>query len=216
MSFTLRFGAGDVRVLDEQDAFSGYFRVARVTLEHRCFNGGWSKPLTREVFHRGDAVGVLPFDPETDSLILLEQFRAGALRGDASPWMLELVAGIVEAGESDSDVVHREAREEAGCDLAELVPVASYYPSAGACSEHVRLFCGRVLSAGAGEVHGLDSEGEDILVHRIPRSEALDLLAADRIANGHTLVALQWLALHGDRLRRRWLAAEASGQQTTE
>ncbi|MFN2288400.1 MAG: NUDIX domain-containing protein [Chromatocurvus sp.] len=216
MSFQLRFGAGDVRVLEEQSAFSGYFRVARVTLEHRCFNGGWSSPLTREVFHRGDAVGVLPYEPETDSLILLEQFRPGALRGDASPWMLELVAGIIETGESDIDVVHREAQEEAGCELAELVPVASFYPSAGACSEHVRLFCGRVLTSGAGDVHGLDSEGEDILVHRIARTEALELLAADRIANGHTLVALQWLALHGDRLRQRWLAAEAYGQQTTE
>lgn len=216
MSFYLRFGAADIRILDEQDAFSGHFRVARVTLEHRCFNGGWSAPLTREVFHRGDAVGVLPYEPETDSLILLEQFRPGALRGASSPWMLELVAGIVELGESDTDVVHREAREEAGCELAELVPVASFFPSAGACSEHVRLFCGRVLHAGAGEVHGLDSEGEDILVHRIPRSEALALLGADCIANGHTLVALQWLALHGDRLRERWLAAEAPGQQTPE
>lgn len=216
MSFCLRFGAADVRVLDEQDAFSGHFRVARVTLEHRCFNGGWSAPLAREVFHRGDAVGVLPYEPETDSLILLEQFRPGALRGDSSPWMLEMVAGIVEEGESDADVVHREAREEAGCELAELVAVASFYPSAGACSEHVRLFCGRVLSAGAGEVHGLDSEGEDILAHRIPRSEALALLAADRIANGHTLVALQWLALHGDRLRQRWLASAPPGQQTPE
>lgn len=216
MNFCLRFGAADVRVLEEQDAFSGYFRVARVTLEHRCFNGGWSAPLTREVFHRGDAVGVLPYEPETDSLILLEQFRPGALRDASSPWMLELVAGIVEEGESDADVVHREAQEEAGCELAELVPVAGFYPSAGACSEHVRLFCGRVLRSGAGEVHGLDSEGEDILVHRIPRSEALALLAADRIANGHTLIALQWLALHGDRLRQRWLAPEAPGQQTPE
>lgn len=216
MSFRLRFGAADVRVLEAQDAFRGHFRVARVTLEHRCFSGAWSAPLTREVFHRGDAVGVLPYEPETDSLILLEQFRPGALRGDASPWMLELVAGIVEEGESDADVVHREAQEEAGCTLAELVPVASFYPSAGACSEHVRLFCGRVLSAGAGEVHGLDSEGEDILVHRIPRREVLALLAADRIANGHTLIALQWLALHGAQLRQRWLASGPPGQQTPE
>jgi ADP-ribose pyrophosphatase len=207
VAFSLRFGAEDVRVLREEEAFSGYFRIARVTLEHRCFAGGWSDPLTREVFHRGDAVGVLPYDPVSDSLILLEQFRAGALRAGESPWMLELVAGIVEEGEDDSEVAQREAREEAGCELAELVPVASYFPSAGACSEHVRLFCGRVLDAGVGEIHGLDSEGEDILVHRVSRLEALRLLEQNRIANGHTLVALQWLALHGDRLRQRWLAA---------
>ena len=216
MSFRQRFAASDVRVLAEEDAFKGYFRVARVTLVHRRFQGDWSSPLTREVFHRGDAVGVLPYEPESDSLILLEQFRPGAMRGDSSPWMLELVAGIVEDGESDTDVVHRESLEEAGCALAELVPVASYFPSAGACSEHVRLFCGRVLHAGAGQVHGLDSEGEDILVHRIARSDALTLLSENRIANGHTLVALQWLALHGDSLRERWLAAEAPERQAGE
>lgn len=205
MTFSLRFGPRDVRILAREDAFRGYFRVARLTLSHRCFDGGWSEPMTREVFHRGDAVGVLPYEPETDTLILVEQFRAGAVDDRDSPWMLELVAGIVEDGEADTDVVHREAAEEAGCRLRELVPVASFYPSAGACSEHVRLFCGRVLDAGVGEVHGLDAEQEDILVHRLPREEALALLAADRIANGHTLVALQWLALHGERLRRAWL-----------
>lgn len=207
MSFSLRFGARDVRILGEEDAFRGHFRVARLTLSHRCFDGGWSEPLTREVFHRGDAVGVLPYEPETDSLVLVEQFRPGALRADDSPWMLELVAGIVEAGEDGEDVVHREAGEEAGCRLAELTPIASYFPSAGACSEHVRLYCGRVLEAGVGEVHGVDGEGEDILVHRLARAEALELLAADRVPNGHTLVALQWLALHGEQLRRDWLDA---------
>jgi ADP-ribose pyrophosphatase len=85
------------------------------------------------------------------------------------------------------------------------VPVASFYPSAGACSEHVRLFCARVLSDGAGAVHGLDAEHEDILVHRVPRTEALAMLDRGEVVNGHTLIALQWLALHGERLRARWL-----------
>jgi ADP-ribose pyrophosphatase len=120
--------------------------------------------------------------------------------------MLELVAGIIEDGESDEDVVRREAMEEAGCELAELEPVASYYPSAGACSEHVRLYCGEVLSDRVGEVLGLDEEHEDILVHRVSREESLELLARGRINNGHTLVALQWFALHGERLRERWAA----------
>jgi ADP-ribose pyrophosphatase len=210
MSLALRFGAADVRILESRDAFRGHFRVARLTLQHRCFGGGWSDPVTREVFHRGDAVGVLPYEPESDSLILLEQFRAGALRDEDSPWMFELVAGIVDPGESDADVVHREAMEEAGCRLTDLVPIASFFPSAGACSEHVRLFCGRVLAAGVGEIHGLDAEGEDILVHRVPRAEALALLDRDAVANGHTLIALQWLALQGERLRAAWLAQAGS------
>jgi ADP-ribose pyrophosphatase len=204
MAVDLKFGAQDVRVLDRQTAWSGHFSVNRLTLQHRRFAGGWSEPLVREIFERGDAVGVLPYDPVTDSLVMIEQFRPGAMRGDDSPWMLELIAGVVEAGESDADVVHREAREEAGCELSELVPVATVLPSAGACTEQVRLFCGRVSSAAIGGIHGLQEEGEDILVHSVPRAEALQMLAEDRIPNGHTLIALQWLYIHGESLRERW------------
>lgn len=204
MTVELTFGAGDVRVLEDEEAFSGHFSVRRLTLQHRCFGGGWSRPIVREVFERGDAVGVLPYDPVTDSVVLIEQFRAGALRGQDSPWMLELVAGIVEEGESDESVAHREAMEEAGCEMAELVPIATVLPSAGACTEQVRLFCGRVSRASIGGIHGLADEGEDILVHSVPRVQALELLARNRVPNGHTLIALQWLQIHGATLRRRW------------
>ncbi len=204
MSLQLKFGAQDVRILEDQAAWSGYFSIRRLTLQHRLFAGGWSAPIVREVFERGDAVGVLPYDPVSDSLVLIEQFRPGALRGDDSPWMLELIAGIVEAGESDEDVVHREAMEEAACELSELLPIATVFPSAGACTEQVRLFCGRVSKASIGGLHGLEEEGEDILVHSVSRADALQLLADNRIPNGHTLIALQWLHIHGDSLRERW------------
>lgn len=208
MSFRLRFSRADARTVHRERVFAGYFAVDRITVEHRAFAGGWAAPVTREVFERGDAVGVLPYEPATDSLILVEQFRAGALRDARSPWMLELIAGIVEPGESDESVVHREADEEAGCTLDDLVPIASYYPSAGACSEHVRLYCGRVVSAAVGQIKGADGEGEDILVHRIGCEDALQLLRSDRINNGHTLIALQWFVLNRDRLRERWSRAD--------
>lgn len=204
MSLQLKFGARDVRVLDDQTVFSGYFSMRRLTLQHRRFAGGWSQPIIREVFERGDAVAVLPYDPKTDSLVMIEQFRPGAIRGDDSPWMLELIAGVVGAGERDEEVAHRESMEEAACELGELVPIATVFPSAGACTEQVRLFCGRVNKAAIGELHGLQHEGEDILVHSLPRAEALQLLADNRIPNGHTLIALQWLHIHGEALRERW------------
>ena len=204
MSLELTFGAQDVRILEDEAAFTGYFSVRRLTLQHRRFDGGWSGPLVREVFERGDAVGVLPYDPVSDRVVLIEQFRPGAIRGSDSPWMLELIAGIVEPGEEDVDVVHREAMEEARCELSELLPIATVLPSAGACTEQVRLFCGRVSQAAVGGIHGLAEEGEDILVHSVSRTEALELLAQNRIPNGHTLIALQWLHIHGDSLRLRW------------
>lgn len=208
MPFRLRFSKNDVQVAQRERVFDGYFAIHRVSLAHQSFAGGWAEPVTREVFERGNAVGVLPYDAENDAFILIEQFRAGALGDAHSPWMLELVAGIIEADESDEAVVRREADEEAGCVLGELLPIAAYYPSAGACSEHVRLYCGQVLDAAVGEVKGLDSEGEDILVHRLPRNEVMELLERGAISNGHTLVALQWFALNEALIARSWLDRE--------
>jgi ADP-ribose pyrophosphatase len=200
----LRFGRDDVRVHAQEQAFSGYFSVRRLSLSHRKFAGDWSTPLTREVFDRGDSVGVLLFDPRRDVLLMLEQFRPGALRDSGSPWMLELVAGVVEAGESDEAVARREAREEANLEITALRPIACFYPSAGACSEQVRLFVGRVDSPASGGIFGCEDEGEDIALHVMPRTQVLELLAAGQIVNGHTLIALQWLALHGERLCADW------------
>lgn len=209
MSFQRRFRREDVRILSRERVFEGHFAVDRLLFQHRTFAGGWCEPVTREVFERGNAVAVLPYEPESDSLILIEQFRAGVYADLESPWMLELIAGVLEDGESDEELAHREADEEAGCELGELVPAATYYPSAGACSEHVRLYCGQVLSAAVGEVRGLEDEGEDILVHCLQWSEVEQLLDADQINNGHTLLALQWFARHRARLRERW-----AGQST--
>ncbi len=200
----LQFSASDVRVLADEEGYSGHYRLHRVTLEHRTFDGGWSAPLSRELFERGDAVGVLLWDPVADELVMLEQFRAGAMREQASPWMLELVAGVVEPGETDAEVAHRETAEESGLSLTALEPIVTFFPSPGACTEQVRLFVGRVDSARADGVHGCVHEGEDILVHRLSRSELMAMLDANRINNGHTLIALQWLRIHGDALRQRW------------
>ncbi len=203
--FSLQFSDSDVEVLKREEGYRGHFRIDRLSLRHRVFGGGWSRTMTREVFERGDAVAVLPWDLNADSLILVEQFRPGAMRQEDSPWMLELIAGVVEPGEADAEVAHREAMEEAGCELDRLHPIATFYPSAGACSEQIRAFIGRVVTAGVGEVHGLADEHEDLLVHAVPREEAFRLLDSDGINNGHTLIALQWLARHGDALRQEWL-----------
>ena len=208
-SFRLRFGAEDVDLQQREQSFRGYFSLETLTLRHRLFAGGWSTPVRRELFQRGDAVGVLPWDPVADELVLIEQFRVGAIRDDDSPWMLELIAGIVEAGESDTAVVHREAEEEAGCQLGQLEQIATFYPSAGACSEQIRLFVGEVTQSQPGTVQGLESEHEDILVHQLPREQVMQMLDRNDINNGHTLIALQWLARHADRLRAQWLADDS-------
>jgi len=206
-SFQTRFGAADVDIEAREPSYKGYFSLETLTLRHRLFEGGWSAPMRRELFQRGDAIGVLPWDPVIDQLVMIEQFRVGAIRGSDSPWMLELIAGIVEPGEADSTVAHREAKEEAGCKLGRLEPIATFFPSAGACSEQIRLFIGEATHAQPGTIQGLDTEHEDILVHTIAREQALSMMDRNEINNGHTLIALQWLARHGERLRATWQVA---------
>ena len=196
--------ADGVELLDKSERYSGFFRINGYRLRHRLFAGGWSGVIEREVFERGHAVGVLPYDPVADSIVLIEQFRIGALVAGMSPWLIEVVAGIAEEGEAPEEVARRETQEEAGLEIQALMPMCRYLVSPGGSSESVRLYCGRVDSRGAGGIHGLAEEHEDIRVDRLPYGEAMRLLEEGRVTNSVSLIALQWLALHRDRVRAAW------------
>lgn len=191
-------------ILARETAYQGFFRLERCRLRHELFGGGHSRPLTRELFQRGHAVGVLPYDPRRDEVVLIEQFRVGALEFPGGPWLLETVAGMIEPGETPEDVARREAREETGCELRELARIAHYLSSPGGSSEEVTVYCGHTDTAGLGGVHGNPEEGEDIRVLVIKLDQALQLLERGRIAAALPIIALQWLAAHRDALRRRW------------
>lgn len=199
-----RTTADAVEIIAKEAAFQGYFRVDRYRLRHRLFAGGWSGEVSREVFERGHAAAVLPYDPRTDAVVLIEQFRIGAFAAGLDPWLIEIVAGIIEEGESPLEVVRREALEEAGCPLGRMVEIGRVLLSPGAVSETLTLFCAEVESAGLGGIHGLDDENEDIRAFVAPLDEALDRLAKGAIANASTVIALQWLALNRQRLRNAW------------
>lgn len=194
----------DVRILEREAVYQGYFRVDRYRLQHRRFEGGWTGELTREVFERGHAVALLPYDPARDQVVLIEQFRIGAYAAGEAPWQTEAIAGIIEPGEAPEEVARRESLEEAGLELGELVPITRFLVSQGAVTETVQLYCGRVDAAGAGGVHGLDHEGEDIRVRALPFAAAEALVAEGRVNNAVALVALQWLIINRDSLRTRW------------
>ncbi len=193
-----------LEILGKETVYQGFFRLDRYRLRHSLFGGGESKVLVRELFERGHAVGVLPYDPVRDEVVLVEQFRVGALEEPDGPWLLEIVAGMIEPGEQPQEVAHREAAEEAGCVLQELVPVARYYSSPGGSSERVTVFCARVSTEGLGGIHGEPSEGEDIRVVVLPFAEAFALVENGRIKAALPIIALQWLALNRERLRREW------------
>lgn len=193
-----------VEILDQTVCYDGFFRIERYRLRHRLFNGDWSRELVREVFERGHAAAVLPYDPVLDRVVLIEQFRIGALHAPGGPWLLEIVAGMIEAGETAEAVVRREAVEESGCHIHQVVPICEYLVSPGGTSERISLFCGRVDAAKAGGTHGLDEEEEDIRVIVVSAQEAFARLQAGSIRAAAPIIALQWLMLHRDAVRRQW------------
>lgn len=194
----------DVEVIDVEHSFKGFFNLKTVTLKHKLFSGVWGPSLTREIFVRGEAAGVLLYDPLLDKVALVEQFRMGALPRENHPWLLELVAGIVDKDESIEDLVCREAKEEADCSVQRLEFVAEYYNSPGGSDEYFYLYCGKTDLTQAGGVFGLAEEGEDIRVHVLDYDQAITMLSAGKLNNAQTIIALQWLQLNRERLQREW------------
>lgn len=197
-------------ILEKTIGYDGFFRMEKYRLRHELFQGGWSPDITRECLERGHAVAVLLYDPNQDQVVLLEQFRVGALEFPGGPWLLEIVAGIMDdPTETAEDVARRETVEEAGCELLDLIPICHYLVSPGGASESIHLFCGRVNADGIGGLRGLAEEHEDIRVHVVSRAEALDLLKAGRINSAAPIIALQWLELNRPGLLEGWgLAAD--------
>ncbi len=195
----------DVEIIARETAYEGHFRLDRYRLRHRLFAGGMGPELTREVFERGHAAALLPYDPVLDQVVLIEQFRIGAYAAGRRAWLTEVVAGIVDAGETPAEVVRRELTEETGLELIGAPePVAEFLVSPGGTSETYTLFCGRVDASTADGIHGIKDEGEDIRVLVLPVAEALARLEAGRFDNGPAIIALQWLALNRQALRRKW------------
>jgi len=194
----------DVDVIARETVFQGYFRIDRYRLRHRTFAGGWSRELVREVFERGHAVVVLLYDPDRDAVALIEQFRPGAYAAGWHPWLIECVAGIIEEGEHPDDVARRETSEEAGAEPDAMIHVGNYLTTAGGSSETCRLYCARIDSRTISGVHGLEAEGEDIRTHVVTTDAALAMVRDGRINNAMAVLALQWLVLEKDRIRREW------------
>jgi ADP-ribose pyrophosphatase len=198
-----------VEIVEREVVFQGYFRIIRLRLRHELFAGGMSGVITREIFERGQAVAVLPYDAARDEVVLVEQFRVGALDAPGEPWLLEPVAGIIDDGETAAAVARREALEEANLELSDLIDACEYFVSPGGATERCRVFIGRVDTAGAGGVFGLPDEGEDIKVHVLGLEVALGMIGERRLRVASTLVALQWLALNRSMVRARFLAPGA-------
>jgi ADP-ribose pyrophosphatase len=192
-----QFQSSDVKVHSRERVFKGFFAVDRVVLSHRLYEGGWTPPFSRELFCRGRAAGVLLHDPVRDQLVLVEQFRVGLIDNpQQSPWALELVAGMLDDGESVAAMAAREVQEETGLEVADLQFVCEYYNSPGGSDELISVFYAQIDASVAEGVHGVDAEHEDIKVVVLPVAAALAALDHGQINNAMTIIALQWFKLH--------------------
>ena len=194
----------DVLINRRETLFQGFYRVDKFWLQHRHFDGSMGCEITREMFVRPPAVGVLIYDVKTDDVLLIEQFRVGAI-SDQHPWQYEVVAGLVEPGEALEDVARRETLEEAGVVITDMEFVFEFMPSAGGSDERFTLFVAPADLSRAGGVHGVAEEGENIRVNVMGLKQALQLVSSGRINNAPCMLALQWLALNKAHVLSTWV-----------
>ncbi len=189
------FQQSDVQILKQEACYKGFFTMKKLTLKHKLFNGGWGQTITRELFVRGEAAAVLLYDPTLDVVVLTEQFRVGALN-EPSPWIFELMAGMIEPGETPEDVAIRETQEESGAVINQLTPICQYLVSPGGTNEKLHVFLALLDSANIEGIHGLEHEGEDIKVLKLSRQQAFGAVKDGTINNAATIIALQWIQLN--------------------
>lgn len=184
----------NVEIIDSDYAYSGFLNILKVRLRHSLFAGGMSPVITRELMERGQAVAVLLHDQQRDCVIMVEQFRIGAMNDPKGSWLLELVAGMIEEGEHPEQVARRESLEESGCEIKQLKQIGHYYVSPGGCTEQIVLYYAAIDSRGLdGTIAGVDHESEDIRVRAMPWADVERMLKTGEINNATTLIGLQWL-----------------------
>jgi len=188
----------------QETMYNGFFKLKRYTYQTELFEGGWSEPFQREMFERGHAVAVLLIDLKHELVVMVEQFRPGAVPTQENPWLMEPVAGIIEEGESPLEVAKREAEEEAGCSIKRVHKIFEYLVSPGGTTETIELYIGEVDSDNIPEIAGLDHEHEDIRIHKLPIETIFKMLEQDAFSNGISIIAVQWLRLNWSKMAEIW------------
>ena len=187
-----------------ETVWDGRFPLQRVQFRHVRFDGSESGLRTWELWRRGRAAAMLPYDPARDVFVLIEQFRLPALAAGLDPVMREVPAGLCDAGEEPEATVRRELQEETGLVASDVVPIGDYLLTPGGADERCALFLGRVEAPENTGSFGLKTENEDIRLVLQPASTAIADALAGRTPNSVLAIALLWFASSRDAVRRRW------------
>lgn len=191
------FTPQDFKVIKEETLFKGFYQVNAYEINFKCFDNTMSKTVRRELFVRRDAACILPFNPKTQMVVLLQQFRVGAMLKAENPWLVEMIAGIMDEEDKDPlDTAIRESKEEANIEYYQTHKMCAYYPSPGGSNEKLHCYLGLFEGDYSEGIHGLPSEGENIRAFPCSLSQALKWLEEGKIDNASTVISLMWLEKH--------------------
>jgi len=200
--------APEAEILGQETVHQGRFPKQVVRFRFRRFDGSMSRTLTWEVWRRGEAAALLPYDPVADRVVLIEQFRLPALLAGLAPRLLEVPAGLLDDDSAEA-CARRETEEEAGLAVGRIEQLGLYLLTPGGSDERIHMFAGQVTAPptdadGIAGHFGLPEESEDIRVRVFDAADAIAAAFDGRVTNATTAIALAWLGLHRDRLRREW------------
>jgi len=202
-----RFALKDVTIHKKERVYKQFFAMDRYEVSYKTFSGGNTKVLVREIFERdANAVAILVWDEKTDEVALIEQFRPGALNDPESPWLIEIVAGMIDKGETEEEAAIREVNEEIGVRLTkkDLHYVTFEYPSPGGASERVTLFIAKADLSHLGNHGGLESESEDLRVFKVPLKDAYKAVKTGRIHNAVAIIGIMTLNFEKDEIKKQF------------
>jgi ADP-ribose pyrophosphatase len=202
----------DVDICSEQRVWNGRFPLDVVRFRHRRFDGALSGVKTWEVWRRGRAAAVLPYDPVADVVVLIEQFRLPALAAGLDPVLVELPAGLCDDGETPEASARRETVEEMGLTVGALRRIGGFLLTPGGSDELCELYAGHVQAppadgGGVAGHAGVAAEHEDIRVRVWAADQAIEAALAGRLSNSVAAIGLLWLAARRKALRKEWIRA---------
>lgn len=175
------------RILDD------FFKVEEVYLRYERFDGHMSPLVRRLNFERGDSVAILLFNPKSQHILLVNQFKYPAYEKGPG-WITETVAGMIDPNESPERAARREVEEETGYTINKLEHISTFYVSAGGSSERIILYYAEVdefnkIGAGGGDAR----ENEDIMTVELALPEALKQIQSGELVDAKTILGIFWL-----------------------
>jgi len=186
----------DVKINNKELLLDSFCHVDCYHMQHKFFDGTWSQEYTRDLMVKPKVAAAIAYDPKKNVVVLIEQFRVGALQYNTNPWLIEIVAGIMDKAESHEELIRREMLEETGLEVEKLMPIYDYLVTPGCSTEKVKLFCAYVDSTKVQQFCGLKEENEDIKVHVLSTQDAFAAVRSGQINNSAAIIALQWLELN--------------------